>query len=405
MPNTASQYPFLPRDFELEEVYRLGFGVQELMPVAGNGIVTKRDRLNVHPSASDVNKMLDDFEALNEHELRHKYGLPEDVRDWRYEWALSDINNNRSVAKIAEIQYRPFDHRFVFYSGRARGLLGWPVAYLMKHYLNGRNIGLVTSKAFRDAEFGHVMATQNPTEAIFLSGTTGSNAMNLPLFLYPDGNDLDQSIRVNMDPSLRRKIEAAAMGLDQAPKGDVPIELNAAGEPVIEPRYGGDGRPNEVAIFDYIYGVLHSPDYRKTFADFLKIDFPRIPLPASPELFRHMQEKGTQLRRLHLMDEAVIGDTPYSLVGEGDSVVGKVRYEGGHVWINDRQCFKDVPEVAWSFFIGGYQPAHKWLKDRRGRAPLGFKDTLHYQKIIKILTETDRIMREIDLPTEAAAAS
>ena len=100
--------------------------------------------------------------------------------------------------------------------------------------------------------------------------------------------------------------------------------------------------------------------------------------------------------RLHLMEEAVIGDTPYPLEGEGGDTIDKPEYRGGKVFINKDKAFHNVPQVAWEFYIGGYQPAQKWLKDRKGRA-LGFDDILHYQKIIKILTETDRVMQTIHL--------
>ncbi len=179
--------------------------------------------------------------------------------------------------------------------------------------------------------------------------------------------------------------------------------------------------------------MLHSPDYRRTYAQFLKIDFPRIPYPASPEVFAHVAEKGGQLRRLHLMEDAAIGATPYPFRGEGDNVVvkpafaqipfasspvempggsaqpmgvstmldtngeGNGSHKNGRVHINPDQYFDAVPLVAWEFHIGGYQPAQKWLKDRKGRG-LSFEDVMHYQKIIKILCETDRIMREIELP-------
>ena len=201
--------------------------------------------------------------------------------------------------------------------------------------------------------------------------------------------------------------------------------------------------------------MLHSPDYRRTYAQFLKIDFPRIPYPASPEVFAHIAEMGGSLRRLHLMQDAAIGATPYPFKGTradgDDNVVMKPAFvssppvaqsavfdsgedqgggraasaalktldgadysaadvsgphsnpphkgEGtaGRVHINPDQYFDDVPAVAWEFHIGGYQPAQKWLKDRKGRA-LSFEDVMHYQKIVKILCETDRIMKQIVLP-------
>ncbi len=163
--------------------------------------------------------------------------------------------------------------------------------------------------------------------------------------------------------------------------------------------------------------MLHCPAYRETYREFLKIDFPRVPYPPSPQIFWDVSKKGTALRRLHLMEDAAIGAAPYKFDGEGDSVVGKVEFKEtsnplsvtsgdispqrgeiiGRVFINDAQYFENVPLIAWNFYIGGYQPAQKWLKDRKGRA-LSFDDIRHYQKIIKILSETDRIMKTIEMP-------
>lgn len=204
-----------------------------------------------------------------------------------------------------------------------------------------------------------------------ISLQTKEQSYCVPLYLYPEPGTLDTERRVNFDPKIYAAICKAA-GLS-----------------------GADS--DELRVFDYIYGVLHSPDYRRTYAQFLKIDFPRIPYPASPEVFAHIADKGNQLRRLHLMEPDAIGDTPYPFMGEGDDVVVKPELKDGAVYINAGQWFANVPEVAWGFYIGGYQPAQKWLKDRKGRA-LSFDDVMHYRKIIKILVETDRIMREIELP-------
>ncbi len=154
-------------------------------------------------------------------------------------------------------------------------------------------------------------------------------------------------------------------------------------------------------MFDYIYGVLHCPAYRETYAEFLKIDFPRIPWPSGPDEFRDVSKKGAELRRLHLMDPAAVGATPFPFTGDGDNVVDKPRFENGRVWINKTQCFDNAPDVAWGFYIGGYQPAQKWLKDRKDRA-LSFDDVKHYQSILKILSETDRIMRTIMMTLNTA---
>ena len=150
-------------------------------------------------------------------------------------------------------------------------------------------------------------------------------------------------------------------------------------------------------LFDYIYAVLHSPNYRAKYKEFLKIDFPRIPFPESTEEFHRLATIGGQLRKLHLMED--VPPTKYAQYNNpGSNMVDKPEYKGGNVWINKEQCFEDVPETAWNFYIGGYQPAQKWLKDRKGRT-LTFDDIAHYRKIITVLLETDRLMKEIDEKT------
>ena len=116
------------------------------------------------------------------------------------------------------------------------------------------------------------------------------------------------------------------------------------------------------------------------------------------EVLRRAMAMGAD-EALHLMDPAAVGKAPYPFKGEGDGIVGKPELKGGHVWINETQYFVDIPPVSWEFYIGGYQPAQKWLKDRKGRA-LNFDDVKHYQSILKILSETDRIMQTITMEFE-----
>jgi predicted helicase len=217
----------------------------------------------------------------------------------------------------------------------------------------------------------HAFVTNTIAEMCLISNRTKEQNAVYPLYLYPSEQDLDQTRRVNFDPKLYERLRKAAA-------------------------HDIHGKPDEVAVFDYIYGVLHCPTYRATYAEFLKLDFPRIAWPASSEEFWDISRKGSKLRKLHLMEPSAIGSAPYAFKGEGDSKVDATRFAGGKVWINKTQHFADVPEVSWNFFIGGYQPAQKWLKDRKGRE-LSFEDVKHYQKIIKILAETDRIMKTITM--------
>ena len=154
--------------------------------------------------------------------------------------------------------------------------------------------------------------------------------------------------------------------------------------------------PNEIHVFDYIYGVLYCPDYRATYADFLKLDFPRIPWPSTPEEFWRVSEKGGELRNLHLMRPNPTISSKFPFVGNGDSMVQGPKFSDGKVWINSLQYFENVPEICWLFFIGGYQPAQKWLKDRKGRF-LTFSELKHYQRLLNILYDTSEIMNDIKI--------
>jgi len=149
-------------------------------------------------------------------------------------------------------------------------------------------------------------------------------------------------------------------------------------------------------VLDYVYAVLHSPNYRYRYREFLKSDYPKIPYPINNEIFRDLVKLGADLRQIHLLQSSIVYNFITSFPITGSNEVPKApEYKNGRVYINKDQYFEDVPEVAWNFYIGGYQPAQKWLKDRKGRV-LNADDINHYQKIIVALTETDRIMKEID---------
>lgn len=156
------------------------------------------------------------------------------------------------------------------------------------------------------------------------------------------------------------------------------------------------GKTTPENIFDYIYAVLHSPTYREKYKEFLKIDFPRVPYPKDRESFKKLVKIGTELRELHLMESPKVNKYITTYPTDGTDTVEKVIYKDGNVYINDTQYFGNVPEVAWNFYVGGYQPAQKWLKDRKGRV-LTNEDIEHYQKIIVALQETYNIMNKINI--------
>ena len=411
----APYHFFKPKNFKHDSLYKDGFQITDMLQYT-SGIQSKRDKVTIQISMHEIKAVVSNFVRQPEHELRNHYALPPDGRDWTLNWAIADLKDH---GDFATINYRPFDNRFTRYSGKTKGFIAYPRHLLSQHMLApDKNIALLFCRQLSIQNFAHVFCSKFITDLNSVSINSKEQTYFAPLYLDATASDLDQTRRVNFDPKLYRQLREKA-GL--RPHPEVPAQraskdeaAHASRPPSAAPRHerGSTATPqhergfigaapgeeaNEVDVFDYIYGVLHCPAYRETYAEFLKIDFPRIPWPKSPEVFWSVREKGEQLRRLHLMEDAAIGATPYPFEGAGDGVIEKPEFRDGRVYINKTQYFANAPEVSWGFYIGGYQPAQKWLKDRKGRE-LSFDDVRHYQKILKILAETDRIMKTIEMP-------
>ncbi len=376
---------FYPIDAQLLAKYDSGFSLSQFMPENQKGIITARDDLVVGFESGELIDRIRTFvdPAKSDDEIRSKYfGTrkegkypPGDTRGWKLPEARKRIRNTNYSTSLRKIEYRPFDTRLIAYSEL---LVDWPRTDFMRHFIDGANVGLAFNRGVEEARpFYDAFVFKELIQHHSLSNKEANNIA--PLYLYPSTTELDQTRRVNFDQKLYKKIR----------------------ELVKHPKRG---EADEVAVFDYIYGVLHCPVYRETYAEFLKIDFPRIPWPSSPEVFWDVSDKGGQLRRLHVMEPAAVGDTPYPFTGEeskGHSKVEKPEFRGGAVWINKHQRFENAPEVSWEAYVGGYQPAQNWLKDRKGRT-LDYEDVQHYQRILKILSETDRIMKTIEMPIKSS---
>lgn len=393
IPN-ESKYSLIPIDEDRRSEFEAGVPLDKLFKKIGNGIVTKRDELCIQFSTEDVWRSMTAFLNDTETSVRTRYNIPKDVRDWQYTWAKADVERHYDKKYIKEINYRPFDKRFILYTGNARGFVGWPVRQVMYNYLEGPNVGLLAPKATRDAKFAHVFVTDCPSEAIFLSGTTGSNAMNMPLYLYPDPNEKQIDAYETRERSLNYDINIFS-SFCKAAEID-PSDIAKAGADFLAKT--GNERPSELKLFDYIYGVLHSEKYRTEFDAFLKNEYPRVPYPKTPDIFRRMSECGEKLRKLHLMQSSFSDVTPAPFNGDGNDLVaaGFPKHELDKVFINPGQYFEGITASIWQFTIGGYQPAQKWLKDRRGRT-LAWDDIIQYQKMINVLAETRSIMNDINL--------
>lgn len=371
----APSFFFVPKDFSLQQEYEQGFKIDELMKVNVSGIKTQRDDASVFLSEKEMLAMRNDFLTLSVDELKSKYGF-KDVRDWQVQAAKEDIQKNPILAD--KLCYRPFDIRPMLYTGKTKGIQGYPRYDKMRHLLYGYyrdtegivNIGLLVPRQCEN-DWHYVFISNNICD-INYTGTAGKlGAGNVfPLYLYPEEGSIDTSRRPNLDEKIWAQINTTV---------------------------GKDTTPED--IFDYIYGVLHSPAYRAKYKEFLKVDFPRIPYPKDQAEFEHFRSFGNRLRELHLMHN--VPESPVTFPNAGSMQVDALRWEwnkddgySGNVYINETQCFEGVPAEAWDFYIGGYQPAQKWLKDRKGRT-LSFDDIEHYRKIISVLMETSRLMKEI----------
>lgn len=370
---------FTQIDLKVKNKYNSGFSVTELFPLNGTGIITKRDKLCICYTKDSCFNAVKDILEMQKNDFYQKYNLPQDVRDWKYEWAKKDIEDcGLNYSNIKVISYRPFDQRYIYYTGRSRGFVGWPVVRIMRHFLNGENVGLVIPRMLKE-KVGAFISNTIIAHKLFSAYDTNSF---FPLYLYQEGNpQLSLSKQPFRTPNLNMNI------VNQIAKN---LTLQFTSEK--------DNKKDTFApidILDYIYAVLHSPTYREKYKEFLKIDFPRIPYPKDTRNFWELVKLGGKLREIHLLESALLEKYITTYPEDGNNEVKKVRYDNGKVWINEKQYFGNVPKLAWEFNIGGYQPAQKWLKDRKGRV-LGFDDVRHYQKIIVALVETDRVMEEID---------
>ena len=369
LPVVAPEYFFGEKIRDNESDYQNGFSLDDLFIEGSVGIFTGKDAFNIADNPSIVKERINDLMTLPSEELHRKYNLKTNA-SWSVEKAKRDVGTVFKEKLVKPILFRPFDTRFVYYRTSSGGLLARPCFDTMKHMLSGNNIGLIVPRQTAQ-DWRHVFITNRIMDSNLLASARLLGAGKLmPLYVLHNSIGKDGSPSQTMVPNLNGSI--------------VRRLLSGIGE---------DAMPEQ--ILDYIYAVLHSPKYRETYKELLKINFPRIPFPKNGEQFHSLVDKGAELRRLHLMENAQNWERRISFPVPGESIVEIIRFDQGKVLINDTQYFGGVSELAWNFFIGGYQPAQKWLKDRRGQK-LDYKDILHYGQIIYALEETDRIMKEID---------
>ena len=377
---TSPFYLFVPRDNALEAVYQGYLSVPDIFPVNSVGIVTARDKLTIGWSAEEIWQRVRLFSQMDPKLAREAYGLGKDARDWKVDFAQKDLlDSGPKKEKVVPVLYRPFDIRHTYYTGRSRGFICMPRPEVMSHMLVGENLALVTPKRVEHVgAWHHVLVTDAVSEHVTVSLKTID--YHFPLYLYPTtgrGNLFAHLEPAERQPNLDQKLLAA-----------------------LAEAYGS--QPTLEEIFHYIYAVLYAPAYRGKYAEFLRMDFPRIPFTSDAALFLKTAQLGERLTGLHLLKSDELNPPACRFEGEGDGRVGKgktegLRYDptGQRVYINAAQHFAPVPGAVWTYRIGGYQVCEKWLKDRRERR-LELDDIRTYCRIVTALKLSIDIQEKID---------
>ena len=374
---TSPFYLFVPQSVEYRTEFENGWEVNDIFIGSSIGIITARDKLTIHWTADEVRETVSDFVSLSVEEARERYNLGRDSRDWQVHLAQSDLLNHPDADQhIAPIHYRPFDTRWTYYTGQSRGFHCMPRPTNMPHLLHD-NLALCTHRRLRSANtWQHAFIGYSIVDGNCLSLKDGPTQV-FPLYLYPDSEGLLGATEreLNFKPAFLAAF-SESLELPQTPPFQLPEDIT----------------PEE--ILAYIYAVLYSPTYRERYFEFLKYDFPRIPLPQDIDEFYALAESGQELIDLHLLKDRTIPHR-HLFEGEGDGFVSKVRYEDGNVWINSTQYFTNVPAEVWEYEIGAYQVCEKWLKDRKGKT-LSHEEVRQYPMIVVSITETLRVMEAID---------
>lgn len=386
---TQPYYFFVEKDFSEQSNYNRGFKVMELFKESNSGVKTDRDSLFYDSYKKELENR---FKILLSNELTNSFIEKYSIKDsgsYKITAAIKKVEFDEKNIQLS--CYRPFDKNYTYYDPK---LISRPAQKAMVHFNNHSNIGLVLGR--QGQVIGHM-----PWNLIYCVNTLADynifyrgGGYVFPLYVFPlnaNQQTIEQTT-ISRKPNLNHKIISQIEKQSCLTFTDEKDESNSTFAPI--------------DVLDYIYSVLHSPTYREKYKEFLKIDFPRVPYPTDTATFWKLVKLGGELRQIHLLESPVVEQYITQYPEDGDNVINRKitktspGYVGdsethGKVYINDTQYFDNVPLVAWEFYIGGYQPAQKWLKDRKGRA-LSFEDILHYQKIIVALSETDKLMKEVD---------
>lgn len=354
-------YFFIPMDFSSKTEYDRGFAIDELMKINSSGIQTKNDYLAIHYSEEETKQVQSDFLTLQKSNIVEKYSL-KDSAGWKIDNAVSDIKTNHS--SVEKILYRPYDWRYILYTNKSSGFLGRPREKVSRHFVEHENIGLLVRRTTPPVDFTHVYITDSLISEGVLGIDPNGREYVFPLYLYDNSSFVEKT--PNMDKDIISRI------------------CSTIGQASVDP----------YDVLCYIYAILHSPAYRKKYADYLRINFPRIPYPVSAASFNDLVALGDKLIKTHLHIEKE-NSLNITYQGQGDNLIDGIKYKDGNVYINRAQFFTGISVDLWEQKVGGYAPLQKWLKLRNGRH-LSEDEILSYITTVNAIFRTNKIMEQID---------
>lgn len=350
-------YFFQPRDTTGQAEYQTGLPVNAFFKKGVIGQFTGRDKLTVDTDRETLWKRVEDFIALDSEDARVKYSLGKDVRDWAVARAQADVKKGHTKERLIPVTYRPFDVRWTYYTGTQRGFYYYPRLEIMKDLRDDpRNVALVVGRQGAATGQGEWSLAYVARHVIDLNIFARGGGYVFPRRVRDDAGGWQDNITDSALARLTKSLSA---------------------------------QPNTDDVFAYVYGVLNSSEYRANAKEFLKSDYPIIPMPNDDADFQTHATFGRRLQELHLLEANDVQD-PTSLVTTypvvGDNVVARRKHDGDRVWINEKQYIGNVTCEMWEYRIGGYPVADKWLKDRRGTA-LSADDIRHIQQVFTAIAK------------------
>jgi len=366
-------YFFIPFEEKGSKVYDKFQKITDIFPINVTGIVTARDHFVIDFDKAPLKARILQFlnKNLSDEEVKKGLELTEN-----YMWKVSKAREELKAVDnwqdyFTKILYRPFDIRHIYYHDS----VVWRTRKKVMQNMMKDNLGLITCRQQNKLGFYHCFISDKIVESCIVSNQTKEIGYLFPLYLYPnstlnnDGKQLESKTR---EPNLAPEIINAL-------KNNLSKKIT----------------PEQILY--YIYAVLYAPSYRQNYAEFLKIDFPRIPFSSDYKIFKKMAEFGEKLVELHLLKSSLLDKPIARFEGKGDNKIEKPKYNGKEkrIYINKEQYFEGIEPEVWEYQIGGYQVLYQWLKYRKDRK-LGLEEILHFSKTATALKRTIEIQKQID---------